>query len=401
MTLDLFTRNFIALVLQASAVGAIGALLPVLLRVRAPRPLLYYWHALLGVILLLPSLQFLAPAVRTKASSPPLLHFTATAARQAGAWPPGRMVALAIGAVALLRLAWLAAGILALHRYRNRAEPVAGFPAVAVSQDISGPVSFGIWRPVILLPESWRSMSAEVQTAVVCHEAMHIRRHDWAVHMAEEIIRSVLWFQPAIWYIVAEIRMVREQVVDLEVVHHTRAREAYIEALLTAADGGSTFGLPAPCFVRKHQLVERIRKITKEYRMSKRRIAVSFAGFALVLLAGGTVAVSSFPLQAEQPGKSGKVYKMEDGITPPRLVEKVEPGYSEEARAARVEGTVLLRVEITAEGAAQNIQVMQGIGSGLNEKAVEAVQQWHFAPGTKDGEPVTVLATIEVNFRLK
>lgn len=58
MTLDLFTRNFLAMVLQATVVGSIGALLPVLLRVRAPRPLLYYWHGLLGAILLLPSLQF-------------------------------------------------------------------------------------------------------------------------------------------------------------------------------------------------------------------------------------------------------------------------------------------------------------------------------------------------------
>lgn len=143
-------------------------------------------------------------------------------------------------------------------------------------------------------------MSTEIQTAVVCHESMHIHRHDWAMHLAEELIRSALWFQPAVWYIVAQIRMVREQVVDLEVVRRTHARAAYIEALLSAADCGTTFGLPAPCFVRKHQLVERIRKITKEYRMSKRRIALSFASFALALFAVGAAAVHSFPLQAAQ-----------------------------------------------------------------------------------------------------
>ena len=84
----------------------------------------------------------------------------------------------------------------------------------------------------------------------------------------------------------------------------------------------------------------------------------------------------------------------------PTLIHKVEPEYTEEARKARLEGTVVLRVEITPEGKATNIKVLQALGMGLDEKAVECVAKWRFKPGVKDGQPVTVKAQIEVNFRL-
>jgi TonB family protein len=97
---------------------------------------------------------------------------------------------------------------------------------------------------------------------------------------------------------------------------------------------------------------------------------------------------------------SGGVYRVGGGVTAPMLASKVEPSYSDEARAAKYQGTVLVYVEIGPDGLAHNASVMQGLGLGLDEKAIEAINQWQFKPGTKDGVPVTVAATIEVNFRL-
>jgi TonB family protein len=88
------------------------------------------------------------------------------------------------------------------------------------------------------------------------------------------------------------------------------------------------------------------------------------------------------------------------GVTGPTLIHKVEPAYSEEARHAGVEGTVRLYVQINPEGKAVNMRVLHSLGGGLDEKAMEAVAQWRFNPGMKDGKPVTVEAQIEVNFRL-
>jgi TonB family protein len=88
------------------------------------------------------------------------------------------------------------------------------------------------------------------------------------------------------------------------------------------------------------------------------------------------------------------------GTTAPSLAYKVDPEYSEEARWARVEGTVIVKTTIGADGTAQNMQVIKGLGLGLDEKALQAISQWKFKPAVKDGQPVAVMATIEVNFRL-
>jgi TonB family protein len=94
------------------------------------------------------------------------------------------------------------------------------------------------------------------------------------------------------------------------------------------------------------------------------------------------------------------VYRVGGGVTAPKLAYKVEPEYSEEARAAKYQGTVVVYVEIGPDGLAHNARVIQSLGLGLDQKAVDALNQWKFTPGTKDGLAVTVAATIEVNFRL-
>jgi len=102
----------------------------------------------------------------------------------------------------------------------------------------------------------------------------------------------------------------------------------------------------------------------------------------------------------EGGGTGGGVFRVGGGVTSPQLVYKVEPEYSEEARKAKYQGTVVLYVEVDPTGRPQNLRVVRSLGLGLDEKAIEAVNKWKFRPGYKDGKPVTVAATIEVNFRL-
>jgi TonB family protein len=88
------------------------------------------------------------------------------------------------------------------------------------------------------------------------------------------------------------------------------------------------------------------------------------------------------------------------GVTQPTVLYKLEPEYSEEARTAKYQGTVELYVEVDPTGRARNIRVLHSLGLGLDEKAMDAVAKWKFRPGTKDGKAVTVMALIEVTFRL-
>jgi TonB family protein len=113
-----------------------------------------------------------------------------------------------------------------------------------------------------------------------------------------------------------------------------------------------------------------------------------------------TASVSKPAVVRPAPKTSDGVYRVGGGVSAPTLTFKVEPGYSQEALAAKLQGTVTLYVEIGPDGSAHHIQVTQGLGLGLDQHAVEAVSQWRFKPGTKDGQPVFVAATIQVNFRL-
>jgi TonB family protein len=94
------------------------------------------------------------------------------------------------------------------------------------------------------------------------------------------------------------------------------------------------------------------------------------------------------------------LYRVGGGVSAPRLKQKMEPEYTDIARATKWQGTVVLQMEVGADGLAHNVQLKRGIGMGLDEKAAEAVSKWLFIPGTRDGQPVNVQATVEVNFKL-
>jgi len=86
----------------------------------------------------------------------------------------------------------------------------------------------------------------------------------------------------------------------------------------------------------------------------------------------------------------------------PSCVYCPNPEYTDKARAAKLSGSVVLRLVVTAEGNAENITVVSKLGLGLDEKAVEAVQQWRFKPASDpDGNPVATVVPVEVTFRLR
>jgi TonB family protein len=86
---------------------------------------------------------------------------------------------------------------------------------------------------------------------------------------------------------------------------------------------------------------------------------------------------------------------------PPVLISKVEPTYSAEALADHLSGSVFLSLTVGIDGVPTDIKVVKGLGEGLDEKAVEAVSQWRFQPGTKKGVPIAVQAKVSVNFVLR
>jgi len=100
-----------------------------------------------------------------------------------------------------------------------------------------------------------------------------------------------------------------------------------------------------------------------------------------------------------QQAPDSDVLQLGPGVTTPKLTHKQEPTYSDGARAAHVQGAVLLQIVVDEQGFPQDITVLSPLGFGLDEKAIEAVSAWRFKPGQKDGKKVKVRATVEVDFR--
>lgn len=106
--------------------------------------------------------------------------------------------------------------------------------------------------------------------------------------------------------------------------------------------------------------------------------------------------------QEEAPEEeSAPVYRLGNEVRPPTARERVDPEYTQEAREARIQGTVVVDAIVLRDGTIEVIGVAKGLDPGLDESAVEALSQWKFNPGTRNGEPVDVRLQIEINFTLR
>jgi protein TonB len=326
-----FLSNLFAWACQVAIITAIAALLLRVLRIDAPTIRYACWRLVLAVCVALPLLQpwkVIVPAIERDAAVP------LEASRQLGtvsnagpiprpsttlpavppvSWPALAGVALVAGAV--VRLAWLGAGILRLRRLRKAGEPAApcdGHDELArlieagaeirYVRVIGQPVTFGLRRPVVLLPQALRSLPEPIQRAVLAHELWHVRRRDWMWILVEEVVRAILWFHPAIWFLVSRVQSAREEVVDELTVFLTNSRRGYIEALLAFADEPPLFA--AAPFARRRHLFQRMLLISREAVMSSRRIVVSGAAVVLVMLASISIGAISFPLTTAAPAVS-------------------------------------------------------------------------------------------------
>ncbi len=295
---DWSTGNLLAWTEQAFVLAATGSLLLAIFRIRHPWTKLAYCHALLCVCLALPWIQ-------------PWRHPLAPATAPLSTIPQGRLILWLLIAGGVAKLGWLLVGLWRIRKCRILSMPMYPIPEsvraasavtqadalFCVSSEVPGPVMLGWLTPVVLLPESFLEMAEESQCGVACHELLHVRRHDWLITVLEELAGALLWFNPAIWPLLAQTRLAREQLVDAEVVRLTASREPYIDALLAIARGRPLLDLaPAPLFLRRRHLTQRVHLLLKETATSRLRLASSYASITAILAIAGWLGVTSFPL---------------------------------------------------------------------------------------------------------
>jgi protein TonB len=102
-------------------------------------------------------------------------------------------------------------------------------------------------------------------------------------------------------------------------------------------------------------------------------------------------------------GTGGGAYRPGNGVQLPRPLQEVKPQYTADAMRAKVQGTVLLECVVLPDGTVGSVEVVRSLDStfGLDQEAIKAAKRWRFAPGTRFGEPVAVLVTIELTFTLR
>ena len=390
MTLSL--QNLAVYCLQVTILVAIGGLLPFVFRLQNVRARLAWWQALLGVCLLLPLLQpwkqtLIASSIAFSARTPAGIPALDAPAPVPFPWETVVVGVMAAGIV--LRLAWLALGMYRLRVYLDRATlyacPLARrmevHSYVGLSADVNSPVTFGVRRPVILFPSRFAEMDPAMQETIACHELLHVERRDWLFTVAEELVRALLWFHPAIWWLLGEIQLTREQVVDHEVVRLTQSREHYLNALLAIASTRARLDLaPAPLFLRKRHLSQRVAQILKEVTMSRTRIAASLAGISSILLLAGWFMVRTLPLEAAPQLSSTRADSPGVSVdqAEANLLHRAPVDYPAEARAKRIQGTVTLEVDIDETGAVADARVLSG-PQELRKAALQSVLQWHYS----------------------
>ena len=365
--------------------GACGLLLR-LFQLRIPTVRVISWQLLMVVCLALPAIQ---PWLAAHNDSSIQITVGPTMAadlghQSSGFAIPWAAIVLAIIAIGILiRFGALTVGFWRLGRYRRNSRFVPGafadlqrrlgaFADVQVSDDVSGPVTFGILRPVVLIPESCID-----NESVACHELLHVRRRDWLFTVIEECILSVFWFHPAMWWMVAEIQLAREEAVDREVVRILNARSEYLESLLGLAASRAGLDLvPASPFLRKRHLQKRISSLLKEVSMSRLRLTSSFAAFVAALTLAGWLGVRSFPLQAAPQENDSANVVVHAGAIP--LLHRAAVVYPKEAQAKGITGTVVLEVSVNESGAVTDARVVSGPDE-LRAAALESVLRWHYA----------------------
>jgi len=104
------------------------------------------------------------------------------------------------------------------------------------------------------------------------------------------------------------------------------------------------------------------------------------------------------------PGAPQGVFRSGDeGVTLPRLIRDVRPQYTSEAMRALIQGAVILNVVVNTDGTVGDVFVLQSLDRiyGLDDQAIKSAKLWQFAPGTRNGEPVPVLVSIELTFTLR
>jgi bla regulator protein BlaR1 len=277
---------------------------------------------------------------------------------------------------------------------------IARSVGLRVVEGLASPVTAGWWRPVVLVPASLLTgMAPNLLEALLAHELGHVRRHDYLVNLMQNVVETLLFYHPAVWWISTRIRYEREQIADdfaarrlgeprrlaLALSELERMQFA-VQRLAPAANGGD--------------LVARIRRLLRPDTPALNwQAAIPVLGLAIACAASAHVsAPRTAPERAQASADTA-------GLTQRALVDFStcrKPEYPHADLAAGHQGTVTLAFLVGPQGAVREAQVARSSGyASMDEAARGAIAQCSFHPALLHGRAVSQWTRVQYVWTLE
>ena len=254
------------------------------------------------------------------------------------------------------------------------------------------PSTWGVIRPRLLLPASSEHWPDERLYVVIAHEMAHVQRTDWLFQMLAQVVCAAYWFNPLFWIAANQLHRESELACDDAVLRLGVDARNYATHLFEIARGfceSRAAWSPALAMARRSALEKRFVALLKP---QPNRGGLGFKKAVIILVAALSLVI---PLAAMHASRTpGRPLPMVDQYTTPPL-------YSDEARSQGIEGRVAVEVTVATDGKAKALQIVRGLGHGLDQNALVAVRDWHFVPATLNGRPIEATTRVDVEFSLK
>lgn len=264
--------------------------------------------------------------------------------------------------------------------------------ALRIVDGIASPLTAGWWRPVVLLPSSLLTgMPADLLEALLAHELAHIRRADYLVNLLQNVVETLLFYHPAVWWLSARIRHEREHIADdlaaREVGPHRLAlalselekRQFSATGLALGAAGGD--------------LMQRITRLLRPRRQQLGwKALLPLLGVSAALIAGC----------AQLQAGSATIAPAIDSRAQVNFASCAKPVWPEQAYRDGNTGAVVLLFLVDREGRVRESKVKQSSGfAALDEAARSGIARCSFQPAQAGGAAVQSWAQVQYTWTLQ
>ena len=284
---------------------------------------------------------------------------------------------------------------------------------ILTSAHVTGPVTLSLHGPVLLLPEDFfKNTLLDDFRVAAAHECAHMKRHDFIKNLFYEGLSLLIAFHPVTWLIRAELEQTREMTCDAMAVQAMGDSRGYVQALLRLAGNvalrqpamtSHAIGIFDANILEKRVMMLRIKK--QATSVTLRAGLVLAGGICLFLAAAGgataaVVLASSTPTKTVDNQQDETTYKIGNDVKAPKVVYAPLPEFPKSApKDGPIAGSCLVGLVVDTTGTPREVYVLRSFSKDFDQKAIEAVEKYRFAPGERFGKPVPVSLNIEVHFQ--